>query len=122
MNFSTLKNKLKRQSASQLLGQGTEETQLAFSFEFEAKPANPLSFKAVIKKVLAIGIVGFSLTGVVVGNMFSLSSLLLLIAIVSIVSIYRFIEGMGEFKGWNSYVQAIHRTPQLMNGGFIKRE
>jgi hypothetical protein len=66
MKLSTLTNKLKRQSASSILGKGSEETQLAFSFEFERKPANTLSLKAVIKKVLAIGIVGFSFTGVVI--------------------------------------------------------
>jgi hypothetical protein len=66
MKLSTLTNKLKRQSASSILGQGTEETQLAFSFEFERKPANILSFTAVIKKALAVGIVGFGITGVVI--------------------------------------------------------
>ena len=66
MKLSTLKNKLKRQSASSILGAGSRETQLAFSFEFEAKPTNILSFKALIKKALNVGIVGFGLTGVVV--------------------------------------------------------
>ena len=63
MKLSTLKNKLKRQSASQILGQGSEETQLSFSFEFAA---NTFSLKAIIKKSLAIGIVGFGCVGVVI--------------------------------------------------------
>lgn len=62
MRLTTLKNKLNREFASEILGAGSRETQLAFSFEFEAKPANTFNLKATIKKMLVAGIVGLGFT------------------------------------------------------------
>ena len=59
MRLATLKNKLKREYASDFLGQGSAETQLAFSFEFSPKPSKLLNLKWIIKKLLVARIVGF---------------------------------------------------------------
>jgi len=62
MKLSTLKRNLKNKFASEILGAGSRETQLVFSFEFAPKPANKFNLKAIIKKMLVAGIVGLGFT------------------------------------------------------------